>query len=163
MAIFVAADGAQLLVDSSPMSLPWNLMRAADDLPDVGEVAHDAERHGRLAAAGFADDAHRLARHDRAGEVHDGGYLAAAGEEGDRQVLDLEDRLAAFMARSSVSISLSSIASRSASASRFRPSTNDISAIAGGRAGWMKERSSRLASLIAVPQSGLSGASPRPK
>ena len=36
-------------------------------------------------------------------------------------------------------------------------------AIVGGSAGWMKERSSRLASLIAVPQSGLSGARPRPK
>ncbi len=53
--------------------------------------------------------------------------------------------------------------SRSESASRLRPSTNDISAIVGGSAGWMKERSRRLASLIAVPQSGLSGASPRPK
>jgi hypothetical protein len=60
---------------------------------DVGEVTHDAERHGRLAAAGFADDAHRFARHDRAGKVHDGRYLALAGEEGDRQILDLDDRL----------------------------------------------------------------------
>ena len=49
------------------------------------------------------------------------------------------------------------------SASRLSPSTNDISAIVGGSAGWMKERSRRLASLIAVPQSGLSGARPRPE
>ena len=144
---------------------------AADDPADLGQVAHDGERHGRLAAAGFADDAHRLARHDRAGKIHDRRDLALAGEEGDRQVLDLEDRLGVsnclFMRRSSDScgqIRQSFIdCSRSASASRLSPSTNDISAIAGGSAGWMKERSSRLASLIAVPQSGLSGARPRPK
>ena len=53
--------------------------------------------------------------------------------------------------------------SRSASARRLSPSTKLISAIAGGSAGWMNERSSRLASLIAVPQSGLSGARPSPK
>ena len=98
------------------------------------------------------------------------GISPLAGEEGDRQVLDLEDRLVRDFADgprswpSGLPVDQSFIdCSRSASASRLRPSTNDISAIAGGSAGWMKERSSRLASLIAVPQSGLSGARPRPK
>ena len=40
---------------------------------------------------------------------------------------------------------------------------NLYTAIVGGNAGWMVWRRSRLASLIAVPQSGLSGARPRPK
>jgi hypothetical protein len=34
-----------------------------------------------------------------AGKIHHGGDLAAPGEEGDRQVLDLEDRLGAIDVR----------------------------------------------------------------
>ena len=68
----IAADGAELLRRQFAHVLAFELDAAADDLPDIGEVAHDAERHGRLAAAGFADDAHRLARQHRAGKVHDG-------------------------------------------------------------------------------------------
>ena len=161
----VAADGAQLLRRQLAHVLAFELDRAADDLSDVGEVAHDAERHGRLAAAGFADDAHRLARLHRAGKVHDGRYLAAAREERDGQVLDFEDRCCGIpdgLVHGNLHQSFIDC-SRSASARRLRPSTNDISAKVGGSAGWMNERSSRLASLIAVPQSGLSGARPRPK
>jgi hypothetical protein len=40
---------------------------------------------------------------------------------------------------------------------------SNIGKIVGGSAGWMVALSSRLASLMAVPQSGLSGARPRPK
>ncbi len=53
--------------------------------------------------------------------------------------------------------------SRIASASRFRPRTKDIIASAGASAGWTKMRMNGLASLIIVPQSGLSGGMPRPK
>ena len=60
-------------------------------------------------------------------------------------------------------VSLSSIAHATRPQAGSSPSTKLISAIVGGSAGWMNERSSRLASLIAVPQSGLSGARPRPK
>ena len=88
----VAADGTQLLRRQLAHVLAFELDAAADDLPDVGEVAHDAERHGRLAAAGLADDAHRLAGQHRAGKVHDGGDFAAAREERDRQIVDFKDR-----------------------------------------------------------------------
>jgi hypothetical protein len=72
------------------MSRPWNLIRPPTILPMLD---------GRLAAAGFADDAHRLAGHNCAGEIHDGRYLAAPREEGDGEVLDLDDRLGVFDVR----------------------------------------------------------------
>jgi hypothetical protein len=99
MAISLPRIARSSASDISPMSLPLNLMRPPTIFADVGQVAHDAERHRRLAAAGFADDAHRLARHDVAGEVHDGGDLAALGEEGDGEVLDLQDGIGAFDVR----------------------------------------------------------------
>ena len=107
----VAADRAKLLLGQFAHVLALELDAAADDLPDIGEVAHDAERHGRLAAAGFADDAHRLARHDGAGEVHHRRDFAAPGKEGDREVFDFEDRFgwlilaASFIISSPVSLS----------------------------------------------------------
>ena len=88
----VAADGAQLLSDSSPMSLPLNLMRPPTIFPMLERSRMMPSDTVDLPQPGFADDAHRLAGHHRAGKVHDGRDLAAPREEGDRQVLDLEDR-----------------------------------------------------------------------
>ena len=74
------------------MSRPLNrispdMMRAV-----LAHILHDGERHGRLAAAGFADDADRLARHHRQVEVDHRRDLAGAREVGDAEVLAFEDR-----------------------------------------------------------------------
>ena len=86
-----AAQAAQFRLRQLAHVAALELDAAADDLPDIGEVAHDAEGDGGFAAAGFPDDSHRLARHDRAGKVHDRRNLEVPGEEGDGEVLDLQD------------------------------------------------------------------------
>ena len=78
---FGAADGAQLVVAHQVEVAALELDRAADDAAVLAEVLHHAERHGGLAAAGLADQAHRLARHHGAGEIHHRRDLAQAGEE----------------------------------------------------------------------------------
>ena len=65
------------------MSRPLKQDRARHDRAVLAQIAHDGERHGRLAAAGLADDAHGLARHDREVEVDHGRDLALAREIGD--------------------------------------------------------------------------------
>src|SRR5262249_30794066 len=139
-----------------------------DDLPDSGEVAHDAEGHCRLAATGLPDDAHRLARHDAAGEIHDRRDLARPGEERNGEVFDLQDGgggLGGGVVHGCLRSQSFSDCSRSVSASRFRPSTSDMSENAGVRPCQINSRSCAtwLPSLIAVPQSGLSGPMPSPK
>ena len=71
------------------------------------------------------------AGHDPAREVHDRRNLAAAGEERNAETVDLENGIGHALLPQS-----RSDCSRIASASRLRPSTNDIIASAGGRAGW---------------------------
>ena len=66
---------------------------AADDRAVAAEIAHHPEGDGGLAAAAFADEAEGLAGHDPGGEIHHRGDLAGAGEEADREVVDLENRL----------------------------------------------------------------------
>ena len=104
--------------------------RAAGDAPDARQVAHHRERHRRFAAARLADEAHRLTGHHLAGEVHDCRDFAGANEERDAQAVDFEDGLGHSNCPQS-----RKDCSRIASASRFRPSTKDIIASAGGRAG----------------------------
>ena len=157
-----AADRAQFLLRHLAHVPALEPDRSAGDLPDVGEVAHDAERHGRLAAAGFADEPHRLARHHLAGEIHHRRDFRHAREERDVEIADFKDRLghvrvlrlagrrsnpAIDRRRPAMSLhsrcreprrgirQSRSDCSRSASASRLRPSTKVISASAGGSAG----------------------------
>ena len=65
---------------------------AGDDFPVLAQILHDGERDGRLAAAGFADDALRLAGHELQVEVDDGRDLAGAREVGDAEIAALEHR-----------------------------------------------------------------------
>ena len=104
--------------------------RAAGDPPDARQVAHHRQRHRRFAATRFAHEAHRLSGHHLAGEVHDCRDFTGSGEERDAQAVDFEDGFS----HSHCSQSRSDC-SRIASASRFRPSTKDMIASAGGRAG----------------------------
>ena len=79
----------------------------------------------------FADEAHRLPAHDPAGKVHDRRDFCGPGEERDAETIDFEDGIGHRPLPQS-----RSDCSRIASASRFKPSTNDINARAGGSAGW---------------------------
>ena len=63
----------------------------ADDAAVAPQVAHDAERHGRLAAAGFADQADALALMQGQVEVDHGRDFSGAREVGERKVPALED------------------------------------------------------------------------
>src|SRR5690606_26228314 len=89
----VPADRAKLLFAHLAHVAAVELDFAADNLSDVRQVPHDPQRNGGLAAAGFPHYAHRLPGHDLAGKIHHRRYLALAGEEGNRQVLDFDDRL----------------------------------------------------------------------
>ena len=126
-----AADGAQLRVREARHVAALEADRAIGDAPEPREIAHDRERDRRLAAARFADQSHRLPGHDPARKVHHRRNFRGAGEERDAETVDFEQGSRHALLRQS-----RSDCSRIASASRFRPSTNDISARAGGRAGW---------------------------
>ena len=126
-----AADRAQLGFREARHVAALEADRPIGDAPEPREVAHDGERDRRLAAARFADQSHRLAGHDPAGKVHDRRDFAGSSEERDAETVDFEDRIDHAPLHQS-----RSDCSRIASASRFKPSTNDISARAGGRAGW---------------------------
>ena len=148
------------------------LDRAADDPAVLAQVAHDGERHGGLAAAGFAHEPHRLARHDGAGEIHHRRDFAQAGEEarsrGSRFRGSGCDGSQSAMApplwrRCGPGVShprppwdiwaeMAShqsfrLSSRRPSASRFRPRTRLISASAGTTAGWGNMRQ-ELAAVV---------------
>src|SRR5881628_705582 len=64
----------------------------ARDPPGPPEVAHDRQRHRRLAAAGLADEPERLAGVEPEAEPGDHGHLAGARRIGDAEVLDVEQR-----------------------------------------------------------------------
>ena len=66
--------------------------RAARDARGLREQAHDRERRHRLAAAGLADDAERLALLDGEADAVDGVHVAAARLEVRAEVVDFEDR-----------------------------------------------------------------------
>jgi hypothetical protein len=128
---FRAADGAQIAVGQARHVAALEADRAIGNAPEPGEIAHDGERDRRLAAARFADQSHRLPWHDPARKVHHRRNFCGAGKERNAETVDIEQRTYHAFFRQS-----RSDCSRIASASRFRPSTNDISARAGGRAGW---------------------------
>ncbi len=88
-----AADLAQLRLRHRRQVPPLEADRPADDPPRLAEIAHHPQRHRRLAAAALADQPQRLARLDAGRKVHHRRDLAGAGEEADREVVDLEDRL----------------------------------------------------------------------
>ena len=127
---FRAAKGAQLLAGERGHVAAVEADRAAGDFAGAGQIAHHRERDRRFAAAEFADEPHRLAGHDLAGEIHHRRNFAGAGEERDAEAVDFEDRFGHFRLPQS-----RNDCSRIASASRFRPSTKDIIASAGARAG----------------------------
>ena len=87
-----AANGAQLGARQGRHVAPFEADRAGGDLADSRQVTHHRERDRRLAAARFADEPHRLARHDLAGKVHHGGNFPGSGEERDAEAVDFEDR-----------------------------------------------------------------------
>ena len=60
--------------------------------PTRAEILHDRERDGGLAAAGFADQAERLALAELEADVRHHLHLAGADEVGDRDVAQLEHR-----------------------------------------------------------------------
>ena len=75
---------------SSTRSRPSKTDLAAGDVPAAGEQAHDRHRGHRLAAAGLADDADRLARLDLEAQAVDGVDGAAAQPDLRLEVVDLE-------------------------------------------------------------------------
>ena len=88
----VAADRLHLGSVSAEQVAAVEADRAADDAARrVGDQAQDRQRGHALAAAGFADDAQRLAGAQREGHAVDGRAPAPTGrEEIGLQVLDLE-------------------------------------------------------------------------
>ena len=87
-----AAELAQLLLAHRGHVAALEPDLAGHDAAVLAHVLHDRERHGRLAAAGFADDADRLAGHHGQVEVDHGRDLAGAREIGDAEVLALQNR-----------------------------------------------------------------------
>ncbi len=64
---------------------------AGDDAAAELDQPHQRQRGHRLAGAGFADHAHRLARLDREADIVDAGDDAAVGRELDAQAVDDDD------------------------------------------------------------------------
>ncbi len=99
----------------------------AADLRALGQKTHDGERRNRLAGAGLADDAERLALLQRERDAaHDPFQPAGAGQV-DAEVFDFEQHQR--RARS-----FGSSASRRPSPSRLRPSTENATASPGNTA-----------------------------
>ena len=86
-----AADFPQFFLAHGGQLAALELDGAGGDFSPVGEIPHDAEGDRGLAAAGLADQAHGLARHDLARKIHHGRDLTGADKEGDLKVFDLED------------------------------------------------------------------------
>ena len=127
-----AADGAQLRAPTSvAMSRPSKRIAPLVIRPTPGRSRMMASATVDLPQPDSPTSPIASPGHDLAGEVHDRRDFAAAGEERNAEVVDLEDGIGHARLHQS-----RSDCSRIASASRFRPSTNDIIASAGGRAGW---------------------------
>ena len=107
-----AAQLAQLLLAHRGHVAALEPDLAGHDAAVLAQVLHDGERHGRLAAARFADDADRLARHDGQVEVDHRGDLARAREVGDAQILAFQNGRRSWHGRASVSRAGSSRADR---------------------------------------------------
>ena len=88
----LAAVPAQLAV-AQPDHLGAAQPRRAADRGGPRQQAHDGAAADRLARARLADDRERAARVDLVVDAVDGADLAAAGREGDPQVLDLKERV----------------------------------------------------------------------
>jgi hypothetical protein len=88
----MAAQGVVLL-----RSHREDVLALEQDLPGDarrrGQQPHDGHGCDGLAATGFADQAHGLARAHREGDVVDDADVAMLDRECDGQVLDLQDRL----------------------------------------------------------------------
>jgi hypothetical protein len=87
-----AADLSQLLLVHGRHVAALEKNLPAGDAAVAAEILHDGERHGRLAAAGLADNAVRLARHEFQVEIDDRGDLAGAGKVRDGEVPTFKDR-----------------------------------------------------------------------
>ena len=72
----------------------------AHDSPGPAQIAHDAEGDRRLAASGFADQAHGLAGSEREGQAGDDIDLAGPAEVRDAGILERENRGLSHGARS---------------------------------------------------------------
>ena len=90
---FRPADFPQAFGRHGVHFLALELDRPADDAAVHAQILHDAQRHGGFAAAALAHQPKRFARHDGGREIHHGGDFAQAGEEGNGQLVDFEDRL----------------------------------------------------------------------
>ena len=88
---FAATNGAQLLCAHRVQITAFVLDRAADDAAVDAQILHHPQSDGGFAATAFAHKPHRLARHDRAGEIHHGGDFTQPGEKGNRQIGDFKD------------------------------------------------------------------------
>ncbi len=115
------------------MSRPRKLISPPVDGAVLAHVLHDGQRHGRLAAAGFADDVRPLrpALTVRLKSI-DRRNLTGTGVVGNRDVLALENRnLLLFRHRCGFPLQSLSEISRMPSARRLRPSTSEEIANAG--------------------------------
>src|SRR5262249_55769485 len=89
----VAADVAQLLLRQARQVPSLKSDLPADDAAGPpGQQLHDRERGHALAAAGLADETHRLAVVDVEAHPVDRAHLAVAREERRAQVFDVEER-----------------------------------------------------------------------
>src|SRR5690606_7896042 len=120
----------------------------------------------RLAAARFADQPDSLALVQGHAEVHHRRDLAGAGEVGDAEVAAFQHRRPGGLALVAHGVvppgqSLREI-SRSASASRLKPSTSEDRARQGKRVPCGAGCAICTAPAFVLPQSGSGGATPRP-
>ena len=116
----VAADRTHRRLVEAEQIAALEAHRAVDDAADLGrQQPQDRQRGDALAAAGFADDAERLAGIDREADAVDGARDAVLGEEMRLEPVDGEDRLHRYIRRAS----RGSSRSRSPSPTRLTAST----------------------------------------
>ena len=94
------AHGAQLAFGQRGDVAPLEEDAPADHPAGPAEIPHDGQRHRRLAAPGFADQAHRLAPRELEAQAGNDIGLSSAGEIRDPDVLQSENRGVSHGARS---------------------------------------------------------------
>ncbi len=87
-----AAQHAQLVVIERRHVATLEQDAARGEAAGAAEIAHDGERHGRLAAAGLADEPERLARPYFEAEAGNDIGFTGAQEKRDTRLLEGEDR-----------------------------------------------------------------------
>ena len=87
-----AAELAQLLLRHAAHIATLEEDPPSGEPPHAAEIGHDGKGDRRLAAAGFPDQAQRLALLELEGDARHDIHLTRPGEIGDAGVLELEDR-----------------------------------------------------------------------